>query len=386
MNALSASLRRGFVKLASRKVYMVMMLIMPLVSAWFFLDLMSPGLPLPVPAAVVDMDGSTLSRSVTRNLSASQFVEIDSEPVNYHEALARVRRGEIFGFFYIPERFQQETLSGGKPTLSFYSNMSIFVPGTMSFKGFKTAAVTTKGALVMTTMTAAGVSEAQAAEALQPVVIQSHPMGNPWLNYSIYLTNSFAPGVLALMVLLVTVFSICEEIKRASAPQWLATAGGSMLTALVGKLLPQTVIFSLTGIAMQALFFGFYHFPLNNHAGHMILAIVMMVIACQALGLIIAEAVPNLRLSLSVASLIGILSFSVAGFSFPVEQMYGGIGIFSYILPLRYYFLIYVDQALNGIPIYYSRFYYAALAAFPLIPLLGLRRLRKRCLNPVYVP
>ena len=43
--------------------------------------------------------------------------------------------------------------------------------------------------------------------------------------------------------------------------------------------------------------------------------------------------------------------------------MYGGIAIFSYIVPIRYYFLIYIDQALNGIPIYYSRFYYVAPAA-----------------------
>ncbi len=386
MKALRASLRRGFFTLASRKVYIVMMLIVPLLSTWFFLDLMNKGLPLPVPAAVVDMDHSSLSRSVTRNLRASQFVDIDSEPVNYHDALERVRKGEIFGFFYIPYRFQHDALSGGKPTLSFYSNMSIFVPGTMSFKGFKTAAVTTKGALVLTTMTAVGVNEEAAAEALQPVVIQSHQIGNPWMNYSIYLTNSFAPGVLALMVLLVTVFSVCQEIKRGTSVEWLETAGGSMITALVGKLLPQTIVFSITGIGMLSLCFGFYHFPVHNHVGHMILAMVMMVIACQGLALAIVEAIPNLRLALSVVSLIGILSFSVAGFSFPVEQMYGAVGIFSYILPLRYYFLIYVDQALNGIPIYYSRFFYAALAAFVIVPVIGLRRLRKRCVNPVYVP
>lgn len=66
--------------------------------------------------------------------------------------------------------------------------------------------------------------------------------------------------------------------------------------------------------------------------------------------------------------------------------MYGSVGVFSYIVPLRYYFLIYVDQALNGIPIFYSRWYYVALLIFPLVSLLGLPRLRRKCLNPVYVP
>ena len=55
-------------------------------------------------------------------------------------------------------------------------------------------------------------------------------------------------------------------------------------------------------------------------------------------------------------------------------------------MPIKYYFLIMVDQALNGIDIYYSRYYYAALIGFTLLPMLLSWRLKKECLNPVYVP
>ena len=113
---------------------------------------------------------------------------------------------------------------------------------------------------------------------------------------------------------------------------------------------------------------------------------VLLVLSCQAFALVIVEIVPNLRLSMSLCSLIGILCFSVAGFSFPVDKMYGAVGIFAYIMPIRYYFLIYADQALGGLPLYYSRFYYIAMLVMLLLPLLGLRRLRRRCLHPVYVP
>ena len=66
--------------------------------------------------------------------------------------------------------------------------------------------------------------------------------------------------------------------------------------------------------------------------------------------------------------------------------MYGGLAIFSYILPVRYYFLIYINQALNGLPVYYSRYFFAALIAFPLVATTLLWRLKKACLKPVYVP
>ncbi|MDE6399281.1 MAG: ABC transporter permease, partial [Muribaculaceae bacterium] len=78
------------------------------------------------------------------------------------------------------------------------------------------------------------------------------------------------------------------------------------------------------------------------------------------------------------------LSFSIAAFSFPVESMYPAMGVFSWIVPIRYNFLIYIDQALNGIHIYYSRVWFVAYIVFMLLPLTLLWRLRKYMSKPVY--
>ena len=110
-----------------------------------------------------------------------------------------------------------------------------------------------------------------------------------------------------------------------------------------------------------------------------------MVLASQAFAVIVCSAIPNLRLAVSTCSLCGILAFSLAAFSFPVEQMYPAVGIFSYILPVRYYFLIYIDQALNGIPLYFSRYYYASLLVYPILAMLVAPLLRRAARKPVYV-
>lgn len=380
------SLRRGILTLCSRRIYIFMMVIVPLGCTFFFLNLMHEGLPLKVPVAMVDMDHSTLSRRIGRSLNASELIDITTDCESFNAAIRQVRGGEIFGFFYIPTDFQEKALSGRTPTLSFYSNMTIFVPGTLTFKGFKTIAVTTSGGIVQTTLTGAGIDESTAGKLIMPLRTDIHPIGNPWTNYSIYLSQSFLSGMLALLVMLITSFSICKEFKDGTSPQWLATAGGSMFKALLGKLLPQSVVFIAIGIAMQTVMFRFLHFPLNCSPWHMILAMILLVLACQAFATVVVEILPNLRFAMSICSLAGILCFSVAGFSFPVEKMYGAVGIFSYIMPIRYYFLIYIDQALNGLPLYYSRFYYIALLAMLITPALGLRRLRGRCMHPVYVP
>ncbi|MBQ9077133.1 MAG: ABC transporter permease [Muribaculaceae bacterium] len=380
------TVKRGIRQLACRRIYVVAMVIVPVGSALFFLDLLDEGLPLGVPVAVVDLDDSPMSRDVIRSLDAMDVVDIGVEAASYTEAYDLTRRGEIFGFFMIPDDFGKEAVSGRKPTISYYCNMAGYIPGTLSFKGFKTVAVSTSGKMVETVLVSTGMDESGADAVLQPVVIQEHLIGNPWSNYAIYLGNSFIPGVVALMTMLVAAYSIGDEIKCGSSRQWLETARGSIAVAVAGKLFPQAVVFSVIGIFCQSLLYGYMHFPLNGSPLLVVTAMVLLVVASQAFALIFCCIIPNLRLSLSIVSLLGILSFSITGFSFPVQNMYGAVGIFSYIIPLRYYFLIYVDQALNGIPLYYSRWYFAALLTFPVVAMSLLWNLKRACIRSVYVP
>ncbi len=381
-----SSFKRGILQLGSRRIYITMMIIVPVLFALFFISLMNEGLPLKVPVGMVDMDHSSLSRRIGRLLNATELIDITAELESYHEAIEKVRSGELYGFFYIPSDFQDKALNGNTPTLTFYSNMSIFIPGSLSFKGFKTIAVTTAGAIVQTTLVSAGANDDTVSSLIQPFNQDIHPLGNPWANYAIYLCQSFIPAMIALLVMLVTTFSICHEIKQGTSGEWLATANGNMALALAGKLLPQSVIFSAVGVFCQSILFGFLHFPLYNHPLHLVLAMILLVLSSQAFAVLLTELLPNLRLAMSIASLLGILSFSIAGFSFPVENMYGSIAIFAHALPIRNYFLIYIDQALNGIPIYYSRIYYIVMLVTLLVPVIGLKRLKKHCLNPVYIP
>lgn len=381
-----ASIRREIRQLASRKLYIVTMLAIPIFSALFFLSMLNEGMPVKVPTAVVDADDSSMSRQMTRSLSAMEVVEVEMRLSEFNDALYRLQKGEIYGFFYIPDGFEHDALSGKSPMLSYYSNLTYYIPGTLAFKGFKTIAVSTSGAIVRTSLVSAGADASQVGAMLQPVVVQDHPIHNPWTNYSIYLSNSFIPGVIALMVMLVTSFSVCAEIKNKTSIEWMQIARGSVFIALMGKLLPQTVIFALVGMFCQSMLYGYNHFPLNCNLVIMISAMILLVVACQSFALIICCIIPNLRLSVSIVSLLGVLSFSITGFSFPVESMYGAVGIFSYMFPLRYYFLIYVDQALNGIALFYSRWYFIALIIFPMIVPLMSWRLKRRLQKPVYVP
>lgn len=168
---------------------------------------------------------------------------------------------------------------------------------------------------------AKGYTEAQIMGQLQPIVIDTHPIGNPWLNYSVYLNNTVLPGIIQLMVFLVTVFSIGTEIKYSTSRKWLDMGGNSIAVSLLGKLLPQTAIFTVVGFMYCAVLYGINSFPLNSGWFPMLLAMFLLIISSQAVGVFMIGVLPTPRLGLSFASLFGMISFSIVGFSFPVQGM-----------------------------------------------------------------
>ena len=381
------SIKRGCRQLCGRRLYFFAMIVIPIVIAVFLLGLMRNGLPYHIPAAIVDHDNTVTTRKLVRNIQASQEVKVVAIVDNEGEAMRLVREGKIYGFYVIPVNFTRDAMAGRAPQLAYFTNATFYIPSSLLYRRLKTNSVLATGAQVKTLLVNSGLTtDAQATALLQPVSLQTNTLHNPEVNYSVYLCNSFIPAALALMILLVTAFSLWHEEKMQTSPDWIRTAHGSITVALLGKFLPQTAIFTAVGVFAQSIMYGYLHFPLNCSVWQAVATMLLFVLANQGLGIFISGILPNLRMALSVSSLLGILTFSIGAFSFPLEDMYGSIAIFSYILPSRYYFLIYVDQMFNGLPLYYSRLYYAALCGFLLLPLLVGPRIKRHAMHPVYVP
>ncbi len=381
-----ATIVREMKILVSRPIYVLCMVGALLFCSIFMFSLMHQGLPHKIPVAIVDHDQTASSQNFTRQLGALESVDVRYKLNSFTEAREMMQMGEIFGFLIIPDKFEAKALAGRQPEISFYTNNAYYIPASLLYKSFKTMSVLASGAVVRQVLLASGAEDSQIMAKLQPIATDMHALGNPWINYSVYLNNSFLPGLLQLMILIVTVFSIGSEMKHATSREWLRTADNSIIIAITGKLLPQTIIFFSMGLLYLAMLYGYLHFPMQGNIWHMIFAMFLLVIASQSFAVIIMSFAPSLRIGLSAAGLVGVLSLSIAGFSFPVPAMYLPFQAMSYVLPVRHYFLIYVDQALNGIPLYYSRMNYVALILFAVASTPLLPRLKKALIRQIYVP
>lgn len=378
--------RREVRRLASQPIYWFCMLAAPVLCLVFFLTLMGSGLPTNLPLGLVDDDGSATSRQLARNLDAFQQSDIVARFPTVSEARRAMQRGEIYGFYYIPEGTSRKALRQEQATVSFYMNYSYLIAGSLVFRDMKTMSELASGAAVQQVMLARGATEAQAMALLQPIVVDTHPISNPWLNYSVYLSNTLLPGVLMLFITMVTVYSIGIEVKDGTAREWLAEGGFSLTQSLAGKLLPQTVAFVLLWGLVDVVLYAWLHFPCLCGLPVMLGVSVLGVVAAQGLGVFMFAALPTLRLGLSFASLWGVISFSISGMSFPVMAMHPVLQGLCNLFPLRHYFLLYVNFALNGYDAADIWPNLVGLAAFALLPLVVGWHLKRTLLTVKYIP
>lgn len=379
-------IKRECFRLTSNPLYLFAIIIAPLFSYVFFTSLMKKGLPTDLPVGIVDMDGSSTSRNIINNLDAFQQTNIKYKYASFSEARTAVQRGDIYGFFYLPSQLSHDALSSKQPTISFYTNNSYLIAGSLLFRDMKQMSELASGAVGRATLYAKGATEKQAMAILQPIVINTFPIGNPTLNYSVYLNNIIIPGILQIMIFMITVYSIGVEIKERTAREWLKTGNRSIYISLAGKLLPQTICFFIMAFFYNVYLYKYLHFPCQSGIGSMLLASFMFILAAQGCGVLMIGVLPTLRLGLSFASLWGVLSFSISGFSFPADAMHPVLQALANLFPLRHYYLIYVDQALNGYNMFYSWPSYVALLFFMMLVFLIANRLKSALIYFKYIP
>ena len=383
---LAAIIKRELKMFAHRPLFLFTMIVAPVLCAIFFTTLMGDGLPTKLPAGMVDEDNTHITRIVGRIIGSMEETDIVARYSNFREAREAVQRGEIYGFFYIPKGLTEEAIAQRQPKLSFYTNDAYFVPGTLLMKDLRYASELAGLALTRENLYARGVTERQAMGIIQPIVIETHPLNNAHLDYSVYLSNILWPGIMILLVMLSTTYTIGLEWKRGTQKKLYGMSGCSSTVALVGKLLPQTVLFSLMFAFCNVLFYRYLQFPCNSGIVPMMLLGIITVLASQAFGVFLFGAfIGQMRLSMCLCSLWGILSFSLAGFTYPVTAMDGILQKMSWLFPLRHYYLIYVNQALDGYSVAYVWQSVVSLLLFLLLPCLVLWRYRAAFLKYKYV-
>ena len=361
----------------ARPLYMFASVGVMVLSTFFFLTLMKGGAAEKMPMAVVDLDQTSISRRLTHEMQATPSVDIQLITNSYPEAREAMQQGKIYGIFIIREGFYRDLVSLKRPRIDFYVTNSYTLGGNTAYKQMLTMANLVSGAFQREVLRKKGLPDDVIMNRIQPLAIEGHMVANPWGNYSIYLVSTILPGILGLICLMLTIFAIGFELKMRTSHAWLRAAGGNYTVAMIGKLLPYTLIYIVLGIGCHVILYRFAGFPVYGSTGRLLFGLVLFILAMEALGITLIGLLPTLRDALSIGALYSMLGFSLSGFTYPQTSMLAPVKAISYMEPLRHYYLIYVNEALMAAPVENSLPYMLALTVFLLTALCVAPRLHR---------
>lgn len=370
-------LLREWQRMTSRRLYFGVCIVLPLFTLFFMATIFGNGQMENIPIGIIDQDNTATSRAITRNISAVPTFKVTKHYVNEAAARKAVQKKEIYGYLSIPPKFEQDAIAGKNATLCYYYHYALLSVGGELMAAFETSLAPVSLSPIVMEAVALGVEQDQITTFLLPVQANNHPIYNPSLDYSIYLSQPFFFVLFQVLILLITVYAVGIEIKFRTANDWLATANGNMVTAVFGKLLPYTLIFILIGWLANFVMFGILHIPFQGNWWMMNLVTAIFIIATQALGLFLFSLFPAISLVISVVSMVGSLGATLSGVTFPVPNMYPIVQDASHLFPIRHFTEIMQTMLYGGGGFIYFWPSVVILCIFPLLALLLLPHLKQ---------
>jgi len=368
--------KREVNRMSSRSLYFLAVLVFPILTILFFGSLFKEGVPTKMPIAIVDLDQTSISRKIARNIDVTSLSRVTMYLQSESEAMSELRTGNIYGFVVLPKNLQADILTSKQPVISYYYHNGLLIAGGLMQNDLTLILHTLSGGINIQKREAMGQPEALITSQVQPVQLITHQLFNPTSNYSVYISTIVLPIMLQLFILLITVYSIGIEIKERTSHEWLKASGKSIVTALTGKLLPYTIIFFIVMMFQNLMLYRVLYIPMRTSMAWLIVSSFLFVLAYQAIGVFCIGLLPLMRHALNLAAFYGILALTLCGFSFPIESMPSVFQYWAGGFPVRHFMHIFQSQVLAGFELRYSLLSYFFLTLFLLLPLTILRRLK----------
>ncbi len=384
LNSIYTVFKREVKEIVYNRLYLTSLVVLPIVMIVLFTLMFGRGSVEQLPIAVFDADKTSMSRQLIGMMEANRGIGQISEVSSTIVANDLVQRGEVRAMVVVPANFERDILAG-EPTRveALISGANLSTAGVLQ-RDIQQVVRSFSAGVAISRLQSIGYSEYQAMVDVMPINVQIHTISNPYMNYGYYLAPMFMFVGMVLFVVLTTIYAIGRELRYSTAGEWLSCASGSLFAAVVGKLLPITIVM----LAMMTLVFFVLVVVMGMEfmCSWLMLGLssLLLIVAYQSVAIAIVALTANMRLALSLGGGYAVMAFTFSGITFPTISMYGIAQILAKIFPLTYYGDIFITQALRGADVCYSIDCFWGLGLFTLLGLLSWPRLSRVVRNKKY--
>jgi ABC-2 type transport system permease protein len=327
-----------------------------------------------VPVVVADGDRTSASRELVARFEASQNFSVIDTVTTTGEIEPYLESGRAWLALSIPAGYGAGVRANRPVTVQVIADGSDSNSTTVAL-GYATSLI---GGYAQDL---AGTGRAASATGFGAPGID--PRIRVWFNPQLESRHFMIPGVLALVLLVVTANLAAMAIVREKELGTLEQLNVTPLRRwelILGKLLPYGAIAMVDVLLVVAVAVFWFEIPLRG-SFLLLLAMCLLYVMCTlSLGLFISTISNTQQQAMMTATFFFLTPMIyLSGFIFPIENMPAFIRPFTYLIPLRYFLVIVRGIFLKGIGLELLWPQAAALAAWGLVVLsLAVSRSRKR--------
>ncbi|WP_293227049.1 ABC transporter permease [Moritella sp.] len=321
---------------------------LPLACMLLVYAIFSQGIPRDLAVAVVDQDHSRLSRSLVRYIDANPALAVTAQLTSLAEGKALMQRGEVYAVVHIPRAFEKQTYLAMTPEVSTFYNAQYVLIGKLVSSNMAKAFATFTAQIDAVKTLASGGNLALIKGVVAPISTQVNPLYNVSTNYVPFLVTAAVPALWQIFILVSVLLAFGLEYKNNTQNSWFQRADGAVVSAVIGKLLPYTLLSVVHGLLFLSFFYGYLSMPMHGNWGYLLLILVTAVLAGQAIALFIFTLTMNLTQAISMGAAYSAPAFAFIGVTFPAESMPQLAQIWRALLPITHYMQLQIGQVNYG--------------------------------------
>jgi ABC-2 type transport system permease protein len=300
--------------------------------------------------AWMDMDRTPESRSLRDRFTGSGRFDIVSAPDSEEDVQRTLDRGEAQAVVRILPGFARDTARGRT------TEVQILIDGTNS----NTASLVASYAGEIIAEYSVDLMERQ-----QSVKILTRSPGSPvsmavpqvtarsrvWFNPDLYSRNYFVPGVIANIIMMVTLMltalSIVREKEIGTMEQLMVTPVRP-IELMLGKTLPFALVGLLDVVLVTAVALLVFHIPLHGSFLLLLFCAVLFLMTSLGAGLFLSTISQTQQQAMMGSFFFSTPAFMLSGFAFPIRNMPVVVQYLTYLNPIRYFIEIVRGIFLKG--------------------------------------
>ncbi|WP_148285321.1 ABC transporter permease [Flavobacterium sp. B17] len=300
-----------------------------------------------VKLALIDADGTAVSRLLTDQLNSTPMIEIIPSS-DIAEAQEKMYRGDVEGYLYVQKDLEKYILSQKQANVNLVLNASRFLPSSDLLSTVTKVCLTVGAGVRKTYFNKQGMNEDESMKMTNPINMDYRPLYNSGMTYGSFLLPGLLAIILQQTLLIGVAAGFTSEREEKKLRHLYEISGFSISKIIAGKGALYFCIFMIFGLFFAVVNFSIFGVAVRGSFPDLAFITAIFIASVILLGMLIGSFFKSKLFAFQVLVFSSYPIFLVTGYSMPYQSLPKGIQFFSDLLPTSPFLKVYISIVQAG--------------------------------------